>query len=365
MNDDTLLSDLAERLIADHVTSDLIASSEEGDWPAALWSTLEEHGLTLAAVPENLGGSGAELGDAFDVLFCAGSHAVPLPLAETMLAGWLLATANCVVPPGPLTVFGASATDALVLAPSADGWRLSGCAERVAWGRHAAVAVGLVKHENKTYVVQLARQQFNVEPGENLAAEPRDTLTFDSVVLTERAVTLATDGIDLQALEIMGATARTCQMAGALDRILDHSVRYVGERQQFGRPLAKFQAIQQHVALLAGEVACASVAADAAAHAVQELGPHGALLEVACAKMRVGEAASTGADIAHQVHGAMGFTQEYPLHHATRRLWSWRDEFGNEAVWGDRLVQLALKTGGDALWPTLTRHAVINDRAET
>ena len=56
--------------------------------------------------------------------------------------------------------------------------------------------------------------------------------------------------------------------------------------------------------------------------------------------MRVGEAAGTGAAIAHQVHGAMGFTYEHSLHHATRRLWAWREEFGNEAVWATRLGRM-------------------------
>ena len=56
--------------------------------------------------------------------------------------------------------------------------------------------------------------------------------------------------------------------------------------------------------------------------------------------MRVGEAAGTGAAIAHQVHGAMGFTYEHTLHHATRRLWAWREEFGNETYWAMRLGRM-------------------------
>jgi acyl-CoA dehydrogenase len=76
---------------------------------------------------------------------------------------------------------------------------------------------------------------------------------------------------------------------------------------------------------------------------------------VAVAKARVGEAAGKGAEIAHQVHGAMGFTREHNLHYCTRRLWSWRDEFGNETLWQARLGREVARQGADALWPMLTR----------
>ena len=75
---------------------------------------------------------------------------------------------------------------------------------------------------------------------------------------------------------------------------------------------------------------------------------------MATAKIRAGEAAGTGAAIAHQVHGAMGFTREYSLHQATRRLWSWRDDFGAESVWAISLGEMIAGRGADALWPTLT-----------
>jgi acyl-CoA dehydrogenase len=59
--------------------------------------------------------------------------------------------------------------------------------------------------------------------------------------------------------------------------------------------------------------------------------------------------------IAHQVHGAMGFTYEHRLHHYTKRLWSWRDDFGTEVYWNTLLGRKALEVGGDGLWPFLTR----------
>jgi len=106
------------------------------------------------------------------------------------------------------------------------------------------------------------------------------------------------------------------------------------------------------LALLAGQVAAASAAADAAAEA-SSLAPDA--FAVAVAKSRAGEAAGKGAEIAHQVHGAMGYTREHNLHYSTRRLWSWRDEFGNETCWQIRLGRVVAAQGADALWPMLSR----------
>ena len=159
-----------------------------------------------------------------------------------------------------------------------------------------------------------------------------------------------------EALQRLGATMRSQQMAGALERILDLSLGYARDRIQFGRPIARFQAIQHSLATLAGEVAAAGSAADAAVSAIIRHGidDQRTLFAVAAAKIRAGEAAGAGAAIAHQVHGAMGFTREYSLQQSTRRLWAWRDDFGAESVWAMRLGATVVGRGAAALWPALT-----------
>ena len=142
-------------------------------------------------------------------------------------------------------------------------------------------------------------------------------------------------------------------MAGALERALELAVRYATERSQFGRKIGQFQAIQQELARFAGEVAAAVAAALSAAGAV-ERNEH-AMLAVAAAKIRTAQAAHQGALIAHQVHGAIGVTDEYALHHSTLRLWAWREEFGNEAAWALELGRAITAAGADRLWPELTR----------
>lgn len=144
-----------------------------------------------------------------------------------------------------------------------------------------------------------------------------------------------------------GALVRAVQMAGALERVRELSVQYAAERRQFGQPLNRFQAIQQQLAELAAEVALANAAVD---QAVADPSAE----RVAVAKVVAGQAAGRAAAIAHQVHGAIGFTHEHRLHRFTTCLWRWRDEFGTEASWSETLGGRVVDAGGDALWATVT-----------
>ena len=150
------------------------------------------------------------------------------------------------------------------------------------------------------------------------------------------------------------ALARAVQLAAALEQVLAWTVQYAGERQQFGRPLGKFQAIQMELAEMAGEVTAVTALTDAAVQAV-ERGSADLVLARAAAKVRAGAAVEVVARLAHQVHGAIGFTQEHKLHHLTRRLWAWRDEAGSELAWARVLAAGLLADGPDGLWPALTR----------
>jgi acyl-CoA dehydrogenase len=153
------------------------------------------------------------------------------------------------------------------------------------------------------------------------------------------------------AVTVYGAMVRAAQMAGALESLLEQSVRYATERKQFGRPIGNFQAIQHSLAVLAGHVAAAGIAAEQAFRAADRGEPD---FEVAAAKVRAGEAAGIGAGIAHQAHGAIGFTYEHALQFSTRRLWSWRAEFGSESRWALWLGRRVAAAGADRLWTELT-----------
>jgi len=348
MNDtsDNIIVDTATRIFQDLCEPATINDAEKGVWPKVLWDTLEESGLPLAWVPDDLGGAGATMADGFAVLRVAGRFAVPVPLAETLMAGWLLARAGISVPNGPMTVAPVHADGNIVLR---DDGKLAGRARRIPFGRNAGHIAVLAHRGHEPVVALVAAPDLPISQSSSLAGEPRDEVSFDGTVpAAVRPISL-----DQDLLVGFGAAVRLQQMAGALEKILEQSAQHALDRTQFGRPIAKFQAVQHNLATMAGEVAAASAAADAAAEACS--GAEIGLAEVAIAKVRGGEAAGTGSAIAHQVHGAMGFTYEHSLHHATRRLWAWREEFGNETMWAQRLGRMVAAHGADQLWAFITQ----------
>jgi acyl-CoA dehydrogenase len=328
------LAELAESVFAD-------AHAEGTGFDADLWKTLEDTGLARVTLPADAGGSEGSFADAAVVLAAAGAHAARVPLVETdLLAGWLLHAAGIDVPAGPLT--------AVVADLPVDGTAVAGELRRVPW---AGAAAGLVVL-TPVHVVLLGRDFGIVTAGTNVAEEPRDTVVVDGVVQGVAPVPAGA----AEEFRLRAALGRAQLLAGAARGALAASVQYAGERVQFGRPIGRFQAVQQQLALAAAEVAAASAAASAAARVADADGvaAPSARLAIAAAKARTSETAGVVARIAHQVHGAIGFTREHSLRLVTTRLWAWRDEDGSEAEWNAEIGAAALAAGPDGLWPLVT-----------
>jgi acyl-CoA dehydrogenase len=324
-----------------------------GEWDAALWQALEDYALTLVSVPEGAGGGGGTLREAAVVLASAGEHAAAVPVAETaLLGGWLLASAGLAVPAGPLTA--ARAPQAFTIERAGGGWAARGQLPRVPWGRAAARVAVAAQAGDETLVLSLRPRDAAAIPGLNVAGEPRDDLRVETKLAAED-VAVAAPGVAGE-LRRRHALAAAIMMAGAARRALELTLRHTAQREQFGRPLGRFQAVQQQVAEMAAEVAAVRAAADAAVElcAAEGVGDQRAGLAVAAAKVQAGRGAGVVARIAHQLHGAIGFTGEHPLHLSTTRLWAWRDEAGDEAEWAAELGGRALAAGADGIWPLLS-----------
>ncbi len=346
-----MLTDVATRLFADHVTPKMLDVAKHEGWSLALWDELAKAELPWVGVPEAAGGAGGTLSDVAAVLRVAARHAAPVPLAETYLAGWLLASANLDVPRAPLTMAAADAEISAVKNGAA--WRISGVFKRVPFARAAKQLVLLA--EGQVFAVDMAT--CGITPGRNLASEARDDVMLDGVTALATGPTLVT----CEALHARGALLRAVQIGGALEHALDLACEHAKIRTQFGRRLAQFQAIQQEIARAGGEVAAAVAAALSATGVVERLADHQdvqsaqqLLMAVASAKIRAPDAAREAAAIAHQVHGAIGVTDEYALHHVTLRALAWREEFGNEVYWSMALGRAMLAGGADDYWPALS-----------
>jgi acyl-CoA dehydrogenase len=340
----------ADRLFRGEVTKQRMADADGGVWPSAIWQAVEQAGLPLALVPEAQGGAGLPPADALRLIRRAGYHTLPVPLPETMFAAALWAEASGTPSEGALSLAPTGVDDSLGIERDAHTFVLRGQAQRVPWATQVGhVLVHARDASGVGHLALLPRAAAPVQPNRNLANEPRDTLLVDGVEVPAEAVRPAPPSCG-EGFLLIGALIRAQQMVGAMERCLDYALAYAMERQQFGRPIGKFQAVQHMLADAAGQYAAAAAAAELAAEAY---GSIEFAFAVAIAKSRVGEAAGKVAEVCHQVHGAIGFTQEHPLHFATRRLWSWRDEFGHETYWQERVGRLVCGAGGEALWPML------------
>jgi alkylation response protein AidB-like acyl-CoA dehydrogenase len=283
-----------------------------GGFVPQAWSALAENGLTLAGVPEDLGGSGGTIRDAVTVVRSAAGAAAPLPVAETaIVAAPVLAAAGLKVPPGPLTV--AVEHDLRLV----DGL-LTGPARRVPFASAAELIVAIVDGALVGFRACGA--------GRALSGEPREDIALDQC----EPACLAPAPLPAAGLRDKLAAARAVQIAGALRSVLAQAVHYTSMREQFGQPLIRHQAVAQQIAVLAE---CA-VRSEAAAELATRWIEGGADREdLMAATLTARESATTAAKIAHQVHGAIGVAAEYDLQLYTRRLWTWRDEGGDERSW--------------------------------
>ena len=353
----SMIEESAARLFADHVDKAVLEKFEAGQWPHKLWSLLVENGLTLALAGENSGGIAASWSEAYPILRGLGYWQVPLPLAETMVASLMLSRAGLAIPEGAIALI--DEQQALGLKQGADGtW--SGKAKSVPWARYCRWA--LLSSSDGLALFDIATDDRSMGSGvvtlihrTNTALEPIDEVGFANVPSVCGA---ANPFAKLSnPLLSFGALCRSAMMVGAMEWLLEQSVQYAKDRVQFGKPIGRNQAIQQSLALMTGEVSASRMAAmvacaDAPGIDSQDYGS--ALFSIAVAKVRVGEAATRSASIAHQVHGAIGFTYEHALNFATRRLWAWREAYGADAWWAQRLGEAAIVGGGAGFWPSIT-----------
>lgn len=342
------LAEAAERLFTQRCGADLVNAAEAGTWPQALWQAVEDLAPTGLLVPEDRGGAGGDWSDACALLECAGEFNVPLPIAESVLAGRLLGRAELDDVGGPLG-FACTESD---LGPALQAGRVSLRLRGVPWAAQCTALLVHARCGRGTAVLRLPRAAFDVAPCRAFSGEPRDDVTLSDVALDTPGVACRQLG-DSDAVDGRGGAAllRAAQIAGACRRVLALTLAYTSERTQFGRAIGQFQAVQHQLAQLAEEAAAARVAVQAAGAACN--GPW-ATAAIAAAKVRTGEAAGLCTRISHQLHGAMGVTYEHVLHQSTRRLLAWRDEHGAEAWWARELVEAFRRQGVQGAWTGLT-----------
>ena len=298
MMDMDILVEPFRRMLADLSTPAQVRAVQATGDISQIWQEIERSGFLDALLPEDVGGSALTLADIFPLVAESGAFCLPVPFAETVVARALLHARGVAAPEGAI----------IVLAPPSPIVPLAAVATHVLAMREAAI-------------ILLPRQVIQPDPFDALGGQVKTD--------SDPIATIDADGIDL---EVIAAGLTAAKMAGAMRRLLDLSLQYAEQRQQFGRSLGKFQAIQQQLAIMAEQVVSAKVAAN-----LGMSGAHFDPLKVALAKCRTSEASHQVCAIAHAVHGAIGVTEEYDLQLLTRRVKQWQLAFGSERYWATRV----------------------------
>ncbi|MGO4331035.1 acyl-CoA dehydrogenase family protein [Cupriavidus sp. M-11] len=318
-------SDALEALLRDCCTPAVVRAVERGGDPQPLWQALQESGFADCLLPEEAGSAGLPLAELAPVLFALGRHALPLPLGQTLFARALLHAAGRAVPAGPIALAsfdGDEAQTTLVAGGAPAAWFLV---------------------QEGARCVLLPRAQAQVRATGAHA---------DLTVILPRPAPQGPDAFMLPAgaLREIGACVHAAQMAGAMSHVFDITLRYANDRQQFGRAIGKFQAIQHQISVMAEHVGAARMAAQlACAGGGQDNAWRPDPLRAAIGKLNASEAVTPVAAIAHAVHGAIGITEEYDLQLYTRRLHAWRLADGTETYWGRVVGEAVCAAPGDGV----------------
>jgi acyl-CoA dehydrogenase len=328
-----------KRAIAEAVAG-VVSASSLGDVlrpTDAVWGAFDSAGFAGVGTAEDHGGSGGSLSDLVVVVRALGASGISLAATELRhLSSLLMGVAAL---PGDVPVVPRMGAALPVL--DENKGTVTGAVRDVTAAREATRLLVVAHSPSGPCAV-------GVDPVEvirdiNLAGEPRDTVRLDAAPVVAGPVP-----IDLDKVRSRQALLRGAAVIGTLERIRDLTLSHARDRVQFGKPLAAFQAIQQLLAEIAEEVSAAGTLIDVAADDGREL-------SAAAAWVRVVEAGASVAQLAHQVHGAIGTSREYPLGYLTTRMWSWSAELGSVRAWK---VLIGRSVLGDSPTPDLW-HAMV------
>ncbi|MGN7225441.1 acyl-CoA dehydrogenase family protein [Dietzia maris] len=326
--------------------------------PAAVWQSLVEVGLARLTAPEVGGGSGAGWAEAAALLRLSAAAGVAVPYAETDLVV------------GPLRR-AAALEDATTATATLAVIGPDGLARRVAWAGGTDTVLFVRRaggdddevggHPAGGYeLAEVPTGRTGVEAVRGVSAVP-----LADVSPPEDTTWTAVDTAAVEAAVLRGALARAVQCVGAAEGMLDSAVAHTTQRNQFGRPLSRFQSVQNLVVDIAAETVLARAAVDqAVADALTtDLGGPLSGFRVAVARSTVSQAMAVAVRNAHQVHGAMGTTHEHTLHRLTLPALQWRGEFGSATFWESLLADAAVAGGMDGAWPMVVEGVAVEGAA--
>lgn len=317
--DQLLFQESVRDFLVNEVTPARIRASWETDSgrESALWQQLTELGLVGMTVPEEFGGLGMSELDFVLLAQECGYVALPEPLVHTVLV-------------------------AVPMLNDIGGELASTWLPKIATGE-AKVVVGLEQnllvedaHVADLLLLQKGKELLavtadNVTLRHNESIDPSRRLFAAEITGDAQSVATGPDAEKLiDAALNRGALGCAAQALGLTQRMIDLSVAYTSDRNQFGKPIGSFQAVKHMMANIAVRLEYAKAPVHRAAYAISH-NAGSAAKNVSHAKLMACEAGNLAAKNCVQVHGAMGYTWEVDLHLFMKKAWALSNTWGDAA----------------------------------
>ena len=349
------IAKVARQLFEHRATPEHLTEVEAGDvrYDAALWRELATADLLGIALPENVGGSGHGFLELALLLAEVGWSVAPVPVYATLLLGadtiarhgdegqrqrYLpdVVTASRLLTAGLAEPRRSDPTaPATTARRDGDGWRIDGSKEMVpaAQVAHTMLVPAVDDDGVGVFMVDLNADGVELRPVTTTNGEPHADVFLDGAVVSGRDRLNGNGAEMIESLHARALVGLCAIQLGVTERALRIAAAYTTEREQFGRPIGSFQAVQQRMADAFIDVEAIRWTMWQAAWLLG----HGrrASREAGIAKFWAGEAGARVAATAQQVHGGIGIDTTYPLF----RYFLWAKH--NELTLGSASAQLA------------------------
>jgi alkylation response protein AidB-like acyl-CoA dehydrogenase len=325
-------------------------------YPQRLWDQMADLGWTGVMIPETYGGIGGSFLDLCILLESMGAVCCPGPFFSTVVLGGLailsagsheqkqaflpkiangdLIFALATIEPG--SWYGTSGVSMTAL-ETADSYILTGKKLFVENAHIADYILCVARTGSDTgpegtltiFIVDPKHSGVQCIPLKTLAYDRQCEVVFDHVEVPKHSVlgNIGQAGKFLTSLQEQAAVAKCAELVGCIQTIFNRTVAYAKERKQFGRSIGSFQAIQHHCANMVIDVDGSRFITYQAAWKISEGLP--ATMDAAMAKAWTGSASRNVTTLAHQIHGAISFTEEYDVHLYYRRASAGEVAFGD------------------------------------
>lgn len=358
-----LIRTSAREFLADRADTSVARAVANGDADAlaSLWKDVIELGWPALTISEEHGGAGLSFGDLAVLLEELGASLAPTPIVESAITSRILerfgsdalksdllpqaASGDILITPAILERDASwNPESATVAATKTDsGLVITGEKRFVAFADQATHALTLARTDDgepALVVVPIWKSgEIDKTPLDHVSGTPVSTITFNELeVLASNIVATGDDAIKATAeLVASGGVARAAQLAGLGRAVLDATVEYTANREQFGQAIGSFQAIQHHLAEMAIDAKQVNHLVHSAAWSFSKDGYSAE--RAAQAKIAASEKITALCWTAHQSHGAIGFTWEHDLHLYTRRALAWKTDYGDPAFHKSKLAE--------------------------